>query len=409
LFAASVLVLAHSLPALAAAGVLDSSFGVAGQVTTNLGPGFDAAFAMTVQDDGKTVAVGKTSGAGGRFALVRYLDDGSLDSSFGGDGKVMTNLSPAGDWANAVAIQDDGKIVVAGRASGGGGRFALVRYHANGTLDSSFGGDGKVLTNLSPGEDEAFGVAVRSSDDTIVAGGFVDEGIHAKFGVVTYHANGTLDSSFGGDGKVTTDLTTKSDGVYGVAIQPADGKIVVAGAASDKFALARYESDGSLDTTFSGNGTARPDFTNGKDYARAVAVEAGSGAIVAAGSAGNANFALVRYTSAGAPDATFSGNGKTVTSFTNGHDYARGLALQGDGRIVAAGIADGTKFAVARYDVDGSRDLTFSGNGKAVAEFTAGVDGAYGVGIQPADGKIVLAGVAGGANKKFALARYLGA
>jgi uncharacterized delta-60 repeat protein len=346
---------ALAVPAQAEAGVLDPSFGVAGTTTTNLSSGKDAAFAVAVQDDGTIVAAGQSSGAGGKFALIRYLDDGTLDTSFGGDGKVTTNLSSAGDWANAVAIQEDGKIVAAGRASGGGGRFALVRYNPNGTLDSTFGGDGKITTNFTPGDDEAFGVAVRAADDTIVAAGFVDTGSGGKFGLVRYNADGTRDTSFGGDGKVTTDLTNKSDGAYGVAIQPADGKILAAGTAGfDKFALARYNTDGTL-------------------------------------------------------DATFSGNGKAITNFTNGVDFARGVVVQGDGMIVAAGIADAEKFAVARYEVDGSLDLTFSGNGKAVTEFTPGVDGAYGVALQPADGKIVAAGIAGGANRKFALARYLAA
>lgn len=404
-----LLVGALALPARAAAGVLDSSFGVAGTVTTNMGKGFDAAFAVAVQDDGRIVAAGKASGAGGKFALTRYLDDGTLDASFGGDGKVKTNLSPGGDWVNAIAIQDDGKIVAAGRSSDAGGRFALVRYNANGTLDDSFGGDGKVTTNFTNGDDEAFGVAVRAADDTIVAAGFVDTGSSGKFGLVRYDADGTRDTTFGGDGKVTTDLTNKSDGVYGVALQPADGKVVVAGVASDSFALARYDTDGSLDTTFSANGTARPDFTNGSDYARAVAVQPSDGKIVAVGSANDANFAVARFDPDGMPDATFSGNGQVITSFTNGSDFARAVVVQPDGRIVAAGIADDTKFATARYDVDGSLDDTFSGNGKAVADFTSGIDGAYGVALQPADGKIVAAGIAGGANEKFALARYLAA
>jgi uncharacterized delta-60 repeat protein len=409
LLAACLLIGATARPALAAAGVLDSSFGVAGKVMTNISSGFDAAFGVAIQDDGAIVAAGKESGAGGRFALARYIADGTLDSSFNGDGKVTTNFTSGADWANAVAIQDDGKIVAVGRASGGGGRFALARYDAGGALDTSFGGDGRVVTNFTSGDDLAFGVAIRSDDDTIVVAGFVNDGAHSKFGVARYNANGTLDTTFDVDGKVTTDLTSGSDGAYGVAIQD-DGKIVAAGTADfEKFALARYNTDGSLDTTFSGNGTARPDFTAGSDYARAVTIQPADGMIVAAGSAGDSGFALTRYGTDGTPDATFSGNGKVITGFTPGSDFARGVVVQADGKIVAAGTADLSKFAIARYETDGSLDQTFSGNGKTVTDFTTGADGAYGVAIQPGDEKIVAAGVAGGSNKKFALARYLGA
>jgi uncharacterized delta-60 repeat protein len=410
LLAACLLVGALAPPALAQAGTLDSSFGVAGKVMTNIAAGFDSAFGVAVQADGKVVAVGRTSAGGGKFALARYDADGTLDSSFGGDGKVTTNFTSGNDWANAVVIQTDGKIVAAGRASGAGGKFALARYNTGGSLDTSFGGDGTVITNFTSGDDLAFGVAIRPADGSIVVAGFVDDGPGSKFGLARYNANGTRDTTFDVDGRVTTDLTNGPDGAYGVAIQPADGKIVAAGTADfQKFALARYNTDGSLDASFSGNGTARPDFTDGSDYARSVTIQPADGKIVAVGSAGNSSFALARYDTDGTPDITFSGNGKVITGFTPGSDFARSVVVQADGRIVAAGTADLSKFAVARYDLDGSLDVTFSGNGKTITDFTAGADGAYGVAIQPSDGKIVAGGVAGGNNKKFALARYLAA
>jgi uncharacterized delta-60 repeat protein len=411
LLAACLLLGALAPPALAEAGTLDSSFGVAGKVMTNIGAGFDAAFGVAVQPaDGKVVAAGRTSGGGGKFALARYNADGTLDTSFGGDGKVTTNFTSGDDWANAVVIQTDGKIVAAGRASGAGGKFALARYNTGGSLDTSFGGDGTVITNFTSGDDLIFGVAIQPADGSIVVAGFVDDGPGSKLGLARYHANGTRDTTFDVDGRVTTDLTNGPDGAYGVAIQPADGKIVAAGTADfQKFALARYNTDGSLDTSFSDNGTARPDFTDGSDYARSVTIQPADGKIVAVGSAGDESFALARYDTDGTPDTTFSGNGKVITGFTPGSDFARSVVVQADGRIVAAGTADLSKFAVARYDLDGSLDLTFSGNGKTVTDFTPGADGAYGVAIQPSDGKIVAAGVAGGNNKKFALARYLAA
>ena len=378
---------------------------------TNFSAGLDSVYGVAIQPaDGKIVAAGRASGAGGEFALARYNDDGTRDSTFDVDGKVTTDFTSGPDWANAVAIQANGKIVAAGKAAGAGGKFALARYNTNGSLDTSFGGDGKVTTNFTSGDDLAFGVAINSVDGTIVVAGFVDDGPGSKFGLARYDADGSRDATFDVDGRVTTDLTAGRDGAYGVAIQPADGKIVAAGTADfQRFALARYNTDGSLDTSFSGNGTARPDFTAGSDYARGVTIQPVDGKIVAAGSAGNSGFAVVRYDTDGTPDATFDGNGKVITGFTPGSDFARSVVVQVDGRIVAAGTADLSKFAVARYDIDGSLDLTFSGNGKTVTDFTSFADGAYGVAIQPSDGKIVVAGIAGGSNKKFALARYLAA
>jgi uncharacterized delta-60 repeat protein len=237
-----------------------------------------------------------------------------------------------------------------------GGRFAVVRYNPNGTLDTSFSGDGKVVTNFTRGDDRADLLAVQA-DGKIVAAGtanfFAD---NATFALVRYHPNGRLDTSFGGDGKLRTNFTAGFDGAFAVAVQPLDRRIVATGQGGLRLAVARYMPNGMLDTSFSQDGKVR-------------------------------------------------------TNFTPGLDYADELELQEDGKVVTAGGANffgrNSRFALARYNPNGTLDTSFSGDGKVVTDFSAGRDNAYGLAIQPADGKLVAAGFANGA-ARFALARYHG-
>lgn len=404
----TLLLLAPSA-ASAQAGTGDTSFGGDGKVTTNLTSRSDEAVGLIVQADGRLVAAGN---GGGRFALVRYASDGSLDDTFGSDGKVFTNFTARFDGASDLEIQTDGKLVAAGIA-GGGRRFALARYNTDGTLDTSFGGDGKVTTNFTAGADFAFGVAIQT-DGKIVAVGRAG-GRGGRVAVARYNDDGTLDGSFSGNGKATTNFTSGDDRVDHVAIQT-DGGIVVAGTAgyfgnNARVALVRYNTDGTLDATFSGDGKRTTDLTSGFDGAFAVAIQPSDQKIVVAGQAG-LNVGVLRYNPDGTLDSTFSGDGKVRTNFTRGLDYADDVALATDGKIIAAGGANffgaNPKFAVARYNGDGTPDATFGGgDGKVTTDFTSVWDDALDVEIQPTDGSIVAAGTAGN-GRKFALARYLG-
>jgi len=408
----SVAGLAFTSAAYAQAGALDTSFGGDGRVTTNLTSGRDYAVGLIIQADGKLVAAGRAGGRGGRFALVRYLADGTLDATFGGDGKVFTNFTARFDGAFDLEIQADGKLVAAGMA-GGYSLFALARYNSDGTLDTSFGGDGKVTTNFTAGADFAFGVAIQT-DGKIVAVGRAG-GSGGRVAVARYNVDGTLDTSFSGDGKATTNFTAGEDTVDHVAIQ-SDGRIIVAGTAgyfsnNARFALVRYDTDGTRDATFSGDGKLTTNLTSGFDGAFAVAIQPLDQKIVATGQAG-LNLAVLRYDPDGTLDSTFSGDGKATTSFTRGLDYADDVALAADGKIIVAGAANffgaNPKFAVARYNGDGTLDATFGGgDGKVTTDFTSVWDGAYDVEIQATDGNIVAAGGASN-GRKFALARYLG-
>lgn len=422
--AAGLASLALALPALAAAGDLDPSFGGDGKVRTNFTPSLDEGHDVAIQTNGRIVVVGQ-AGAGGRFGLARYLPNGNLDGSFGGDGKVRTDVTNGTDSANSVAIQTDGKIVVAGIADLGthDATFALARYNTDGSLDESFSDDGIVRTSFTRLIDGAHGVAIQA-DGKIVAAGFAGSSpvVHGgTFALARYDTDGDLDHSFSGDGKVRTEFTDDFDGALDVAIQT-DGRIVAAGMADgpeEPFALARYLTSGQLDTSFGDGGKVTTDFGLGLDVAEGVAVQA-DGRIVAAGFASEPDFvfALARYDSDGNLDDSFSGNGKVKTNFTSQLDWANDVAIQTDGRIVAAGFAETGRpfdpsFALARYNVDGSLDGSFSGNGKLTTNFAEGLDSAEGVAIQ-VDGRIVAAGVAEatearGADPTFAVARYLAA
>ena len=357
---------------------------------------------MALQADGKIVAAGSTSSFGGSdFALARYNPNGSLDTTFSGDGRQTTDFGDV-DGANAVAVQGNNRIVAAG-GGGGGDDFALARYNPNGSLDTSFSGDGKQTTDFG-GFNEANGVALQG-DGKIVAVG--RGGANDDFALARYSPNGSLDTTFSGDGKQTTDFGG-FDEANAVAIQ-GDGKIVAVGSTDfSDFALARYNANGSLDTTFSGDGKQTTSFP-GFDQAKGLALQ-GDGKIIAVGGTGDddpsgaVDFALARYNPNGSLDTTFSGDGRQTTDFGQ-FEEASGVALQGDGKVVVVGRTGGCQcstspmpddFALARYNPNGSLDTTFSGDGKQTTTFRPhGIDDfdtPTAVALQ-SDGKIVVAGV----------------
>jgi uncharacterized delta-60 repeat protein len=231
-------------------GSLDPTFGGDGMVFADPTPTYDDGLVIGVEDDGQIVVVGGAGfdGPNERFVALAYQPDGSLDPTFGGDGKVVTDLTSKPDVPFGLAIQDDGKIVVAGGAALGfhtDPKFALVRYERDGSLDPSLKGDGTVITNFTPYDDGAYGVAI-DPDGRIVAAGLAGNGGPApRFATVRYLADGTRDTTFGGDGKVSTDLTPRFDSAWGVAVQ-ADGSIVCSGVAGAggshaAFAVVRYQ------------------------------------------------------------------------------------------------------------------------------------------------------------------------
>lgn len=393
------------------------------QVTTDSGGDFEYGYAVATQADGKIVMAGtrfSTTGTDWDFAVLRYNTDGTLDTTFGTGGQVFTPVGSLDDYGRAVAIQSDGKILVAGYAWDGPRKYelAVVRYNTNGTLDTSFSGDGKVMTSVGFGDDVGRSVVMQPDGKILVGGYAVDTVVTAEndFALVRYHADGTLDTTFSGDGKLTTALTNRHDYGYKVALQ-ADGKIVLGGSSFNgtdfDFAAVRYEANGALDTTFNGTGKVTTTFGSGSEVAYSLAIQP-DGRLVLAGYASNGannDFALARFLPTGALDTTFGGAGKVVTPIGFGNDYAYDLKLQPNGKIVVAGSAQTADvsnydFAVARYDANGSLDTTFPGGGKFITATGAGNDEGQAVALQ-SDGGIVVAGYAtNGSDVNFALLRY---
>jgi uncharacterized delta-60 repeat protein len=389
----------------------------AGTAVTSLAPGGSRGQATVVQPDGKIVVAGSTSYAG--FSLVRYNSDGSLDTTFGSNGIVTASIT---GLATSVTLQPDGKILVAG-ANLSDTAFVLARYTSTGVLDSSFGTSG-TTTATFPGYSSAGaeGLAIQP-DGNIVVVGWADNGSTEGFALARFTSAGVLDTSFGTSGETVSTFpgVTIGGAASAVAIQ-SDGNIVLAGGvrpsdfSTEDLALARYTPAGVLDSSFGSAGevlTSFPGFS--ENSASALAIQP-DGKIVVAGQANNGpsgDFALARYTSAGALDSSFGTGGEVETAFAGSNsDNVTGLAIQRDGRIVAGGWAfnnNGTEaFALARYTSGGALDNTFGTNGQTTTSFTGFQRShATALAIQP-DNNIVLAGWVQDASNltEFAVARY---
>lgn len=336
-------------------GSLDNAFGFSGKVTTDIDTSWEQGWSIALQNDGK-ILLGGSSAAGGPwdFALIRYKSNGSLDSSFGMGGIVTTDFGNSGDLGTSVAIQSDGRIVLAGWKDFGSCDFALARYKIDGNLDSTFGLNGKVLTDFGGEYDRAWSLAIQSDGKIVLAGStnVFSATTNYDFALARYNLNGSLDNSFGVGGKVVTDFGSSNENCYSILIQ-SDGKILAAGysntvSSNSDFALARYTPNGSLDVSFGSNGKVITDLGTIFEYGFSLGIES-DGKILLAGSSGNGpySFALVRYNSNGSLDNTFDSDGKVFTTIgANSKGFS--TAVTGDGKIVVAGFSD-QDFAVARY------------------------------------------------------------
>lgn len=430
--------------ALAADGDLDGGFGTGGKVTTDVGSN-DAGNAVVVQTDGKIV-VGGTDGA--NFVVIRYNNDGTLDTTFGGTGKVTTDFGDT-DRIHGLAIDANSKIVAAGAT---GNDLALARYNSNGQLDTTFGAAGQVATDFNlPGTSftNAEGQAVAiAADGKIIVAGYVRNGSEFNdFLLVRYNSDGTLDTTFNSTGALPGIVTTavqqqEEDQAYAVAIQT-NGKLVVVGDTKGTpgiFAMVRYNSNGSIDTGFGTGGAGIVFAANNKvATGHAIALQS-DGKIVVAGAksiedlngsnctdsfahyCAYLDFWVARYSSDGLADSTFGTNGEMTTNINarGNDDQGRAVVIQADSKIVVAGHADISThtfinngqdeiinrtddFALVRYNSDGTLDTTFGANGKVLTNFAAtSDDAAFAVARQP-DGKIVAVGAS---DKNFAVARY---
>jgi delta-60 repeat domain len=353
-------------------GTLDNTFGSGGRVRTDF-PGLAAVpSSVVIQPDGKIVVAGGAFPLFtflGNFELVRYKPNGSLDRSFG-NGGIVTTTFPEGSYAFDVALQPDGKIVAAGTVfvdfipgEPSNTDFALARYNPDGTPDPAFGSGGQVSTDFVGLEDDAFSVLIQSDGKIVAIGSANNPATYYDFAAVRYLSNGTIDTTFGVAGKVSTDFGVAGfDRAHSAALQP-DSRIVAAGFAISQnggvqnFAVARYTSSGVLDTTFSGDGKNQIDFGSCCQSAYQVLLQS-DGKIITVGYANtessDSDFLLARLNPRGSLDATFGVGGKVRTSFGDLNGGANGAILQSDGKIVAVGFQatfsnQWTNFALARY------------------------------------------------------------
>lgn len=414
---------------------LDATFGTGGIVRTDFAGNIDQANAVVVQPNGQIVAAGSSFSSSKTvedFIVARYNANGSLDKRFGKNGKITTDFFRNVDSINAIAIQPDGRIVVAGFAqlAGTGGTprvVALARYRSDGQPDTTFGNGGAVTTSFGGAFAAASAVMVQP-DGKIVIAGTVDfnpdlptSGL--DFALARYNADGTLDGTFGKGGKVVFDFFGSFDQANAAVLQP-DGKIIVVGSASYDslnqdigFALARFNTDGSTDFGFGTGGKQITDFFGAGADANAIVLQADSKFVVAGTASDSAtrpnatDIAVARYNPDGSLDSTFGAAGETAIPFSgSATEQGNALALAADGKIVVTGAAFKTfatppDFALVRYNSDGSLDTGFGSGGTITTDIAGGTDVAQALAIQ-ADGRIVAAGRSFRSNFDLTLARY---
>jgi uncharacterized delta-60 repeat protein len=413
-------------------GCLDASFNGTGKVLMAVGITNSWAEAVALQTDGKIVVAGFGNVVTGhqRFYVARFNSDGSLDATFGSGGMNSIELTPSGDQEipNAIKIQPDGKIVVAGIVGSSPG---VARFNSDGTIDNTFGSGGAVITDFGSGTSGgADGLAIQSDGRIVLCGGAAP-----AFGFVRLNADGSLDTSFGTGGKKqvswgSTTIYANNTSAHALALQTINGQemIVAVGdvlptskSKTYDFGVVRLTSTGALDTSFATGGKFSTDFYGNTDNAYSVAIDANNNIVVGGRTivpvnkqTTNYNFAAIRVTANGTLDTSFNGSGKVDVDILGGREDAMAVSIQSDGKICLAGFAldpvtSISDFALVRLQSNGQLDGTFGTNGKTTTNFVD-KDSAYNMAIQP-DGKILLVGASrlyvGSTTAQWALARYL--
>lgn len=397
-------------------GQLNASLDGDGKVVTDFSPR-DLFQAVAFQPDGKIVAAGHSIAAVGystqqQFAAVRYLADGSVDTSFGSNGIATLAIGNGSGTATSVMILPNGRILLAGSA---GGDFAVARLMPDGAVDTSFGLAGKSTIRVN-GAEGTPGKALLLQDGRVVLSGTVASADGGDMVLIRFLPNGALDPEFGQGGVATVDFGGAGDSGYAVAAA-ADGALFVAGASMadpvtwKDFAVAKVLPSGTPDPAFGVNGRVVFDLGNWMDEAKAVAVDPKGRILLAGNSLGDV--VAARLLADGSIDATFGQGGIGRAAFS-GNEEAFDLCLLPDGKLLVAGSLDTNLAAtLQRFTENGWADKDFAGDGLAEVTFSV-LPGAqfqlaafWGVAVQP-DGKHALA--AGysmdGPLLDFALARF---
>ncbi|MGE0636833.1 MAG: T9SS type A sorting domain-containing protein [Bacteroidia bacterium] len=346
-------------------GSIDSTFGTNGKVLANNG----GAEAATLQPDQKILLSGSTGSSplsSDSYALLRFNIDGSPDSSFGTYGRVNTTFGDYDHRGFGVIVQPDNKIVQCGTLRNQVTKFTLTRFEVDGSLDSTFGTNGSVITDMQEFGETYF--LSLQNDGKIIQSGRLRNGSSMDFVLIRYLSNGIIDSTFGINGMVLTDIEGDDENFGGVAIQP-DGKILGTGRVDNNsnptdrnFWLIRFNEDGSLDNTFGTGGKVSTDF--GYDDISIVLILLSDGKIIVSGWIHKPNdvadLGIAKYNTDGSLDTTFGTNGKIITTIGNYGDYVYSGAEQPNGKIILFGFTDrgsGTvgdwDFFAARYGFNG--------------------------------------------------------
>ncbi len=341
-------------------GNIDPDFGENGMVFTDFANLTDAAESMAIDSSGRIIVAGYTdSGDGFLFAVARYSSDGIPDSTFGVNGKVVIPVGTSG-FCKGVAIQADQKIVLGGYATNpqsGTNEFALVRLLTNGTPDDTFGENGLVLTNLNIGAAVANALIIQPDGKILLAGQALrDATFHWEIAIVRYHDDGSLDVSWDEDGIVLTAIPNKDATISTIQIQP-DQRILVGGysgtaQSNNLFTVARYEITGSIDLLFGDHGIVHNTYGAENNQITDLAIQP-DGHIIVAGSSLSGNgdrFAIARLDDSGDLDPSF-GNGGVVITPVGANAGIEAIALQEDGKLVAVGAS----FNVPKFDIVAAR------------------------------------------------------
>lgn len=339
-------------------GSIDTSFGTAGRVGVAVSS--SESYSILLQPDGKFVLAGSCYNGSWLLCAARFQANGSLDTSFGSLGRAGTLVGRSPNGQRAAALQPDGKIVIAGFCEGASNTdFCMVRYNSLGALDLSFGANGTVVTSVAAGTDRANALVVQPDGKLMLAGycsplaDFSDASLYDSC-AVRYNADGSVDTSFGSGGKLIAPADGLEDRAKAIALQP-DGKIVLAGFCNSQLCLSRYDKNGSPDPIFGSNGKVLTNFGSGSDWGPAVVVQP-DGKLVIAGKcfvSFKTVFCAQRYFDNGTLDVSFGTSGSVTTTVADVDDRPYALALQNDGKLVVVGscIADGlVQFCAVRYD-----------------------------------------------------------
>ncbi|TBW40515.1 hypothetical protein E0E54_00185 [Azotobacter chroococcum] len=365
----------------------------------------DLSLALALQADSRVLLAGHSYDTGSRnhdFSLVRLNADGTLDTGFGSLGKARFDIAQDYDEGRSLSVQPDGRILLAGHSytsDSGTYDFSVIRLNADGSLDTGFGDNGKVTVDIAGRYDQVNVLAVQP-DGRILIAGYAGNGTDYDLSVIRLNADGSLDTGFGNGGKAIF-YEAGFDYGYGLALQP-DGKILLSGLASSDFGVIRLNADGSLDTGFGTGGKVRVDVGGETDIGRSLSVQP-DGKILMAGYSYDTsgdyyhyNFSLIRLNADGSLDTAFGDGGKAIVDIAGSNDQGYSLALQEDGKILLAGSSynpgsGSYEFSVIRLNADGSLDTGFGGDGKVSVDIARDYDSGHSLAVQP-DGRILISG-----------------